>query len=92
MKVVPTKLIRKIAPEILSRTNELKRLSEWRVQLAERRKRLDNLLATVQQMIQDLGAEERDWVAEADRISRVPFQEIEQVISIALNDAQKAEG
>jgi hypothetical protein len=31
--------------------------------------------------------EERNWEAEADRLANVPFHEIEEVISIGLNDA-----
>ena len=87
LKLVSTKLIRKIAPEILSRTTELKRLSDWRQKLTARRKKLEHLRLNVQQMEQDLMEEERDWAAEADRLANVPFHQIEEVISIAQNDA-----
>jgi hypothetical protein len=87
LKLVPTKHIRKIAPEILSRTTELKRLSDWRQTLAARRKKLEHLRLNVQQMDMDLMEEERNWEAEADRLANVPFHEIEEVISIGLNDA-----
>ena len=87
LKLVPTKLIRKIAPEILSRTTELKRLSDWRQTLAARRKKLEHLRLNVQQMDMDLMEEERNWEAEADRLANTPFDELEEVISIAQNDA-----
>jgi len=87
LKLVPTKLIRKIAPEILSRTTELKRLSDWRQKLTARRKKLEHLRLSVQQMEQDLMEEERDWGTEADRLANIPFHDIEEVISIAQNDA-----
>jgi hypothetical protein len=31
--------------------------------------------------------EERNWEAEADRLANTPFDELEEVISIAQNDA-----
>ena len=38
-------------------------------------------------MDMDLMEEERNWEAEADRIANAPFDELEEVISIAQNDA-----
>ena len=69
LKLVPTKLIRRIAPEVLSRTAELKKLSDWRQKLIERRKKLAHLRLNVQQMEGDLVVEERDWEVEADRLA-----------------------
>ena len=87
LKLVPTKLIRKIAPEILSRTTELKRLSDWRKTLGARRKKIEHLRLSVQQLEKELMEEERNWEAEADRLGNTPFDELEEVIIIAQNDA-----
>ena len=83
LKLVPSKVIRKVAPAILSRKKELKKLSEWRRTLNARQKRLESLGADVHQMMLDLIGEANDWVAEADRISSLPFGDIDE-ISIAL--------
>ena len=89
LKLVPTKLIRRIAPELLSRTNELQKLSTWRRSLTKRRRKLEALELSIHQMKADLSDEEKDWEAEADRLANAPFHEMEEVISIAENDSAK---
>jgi hypothetical protein len=71
LKLVPTKLIRKIAPEPLSRTNDLQELSTWRQSLSRRREKLEALVQHVRQMEADLTEEETDWAAEARRLWKV---------------------
>ena len=91
LKLVSTRLIRKIGPEIMLRTKELKRLSVWRQNLKMKRERLKRLHARVEQMEAELEAEKRDWEAEADRLAEVPFGRIEEVIGIASDDDLRQE-
>ncbi len=83
LKLVPTKLIRKIAPEILSRTNELKRLCRWRRKLTGKQEKVERLHLDVLQMQRGLMAEEKEWAAEAARIANRPFDKADEVIGIA---------
>ncbi len=71
LKLVPTKLIRRIGPERLSETNELQELSTWRRSLSRRREKLEALVQHVHQMEADLAEEENDWAAEAGRLWKV---------------------
>ena len=50
------------------RLAELQNLGVWRRSLAVRRGKLGQLEQSVKQMAADLAEEEKDWVAEADRL------------------------
>jgi hypothetical protein len=85
---LPTKLIRRIAPEVLSVTSDLQKLCKWRQSLAKRRLKLEALRQSVLQMEKDLEAEGIEWEAEADRVANVPLGSLREVTSISEAEAQ----